>query len=241
MNFSQLQERVRAELLRRIERGTLSVSLLARQTAIGQPHLSNFLHARRNLSHAALDKILAAQQLTVADLIPERRASRDVLFPEKGTDLVDVFLVSTQAALYEPHPRASANRGYLPIPSAFLAGLRPDAKASRLQWDRYVAIRLPATEAAPMHPILTPGSILLLDRHSNALRRASSTQAESPPDLYAVRDGNDLKIRYATLTRGRILLRPHNLTFPVEIPEPAPGETYHDLIAGRIFLILRPA
>src|ERR1700761_9436053 len=73
MNFSQLQERVRAELLRRIERGTLSVSLLSRQTAIGQPHLSNFLHARRNLSFQALDKILPAQHLTVEDLFAQRR------------------------------------------------------------------------------------------------------------------------------------------------------------------------
>src|SRR5262245_25776683 len=111
MNFSQLQERLRTELLRRIDRGTLSVSLLARQTGLGQPHLSNFLHARRNLSFTALDKILSAQHLTVADLTPERRSSRDVPFPEKGSDLIDIFLVSDSAALHEPHPRASSIRG----------------------------------------------------------------------------------------------------------------------------------
>jgi transcriptional regulator with XRE-family HTH domain len=243
MNFSQLQERVRTELLRRIERGTVSVSLLARQTGLGQPHLSNFLHARRSLSFAALDKILAAQHLTVADLIPERRHARDLVLPDQQPDLVDILIVNPQVALHEPFPRASSARGILPVLSSFLTALKPDAKATRLQWDRYVVIRLPEGDAAPMHPLVTPSSLLLLDRHSNVLRshRSSDAQAEPPPNLYAVRDNADLKVRYASLQRGRILLRPHNLTFPVELPEPDAGETYHDLIAGRIALILRPA
>jgi transcriptional regulator with XRE-family HTH domain len=247
MNFSQLQERIRTELLRRIDRGTLSVSLLARQTGLGQPHLSNFLHARRSLSFAALDKILAAQHLTVADLVPERRASRDIVSTDQQSDLVEILIVNPSTALHEPFPRASSARGILPVLSAFLAGLKPDAKTARLQWDRYLAIRLPDADVAPMHPLLTPNSLLLLDRHVNVLRSHLSSitlpaiQAEPPPNLYAIRDGADLKIRYASLTRGRILLRPHNLNHPIEIPEPAPGETYHDLIAGRIVLTLRPS
>src|SRR6202048_2371200 len=70
MNFTQMHERLRLELLRRIERGTLSVSLLARQTGFGQSHLSNFLRSRRQLSLEALDHVLAAQHLTAADLLP---------------------------------------------------------------------------------------------------------------------------------------------------------------------------
>ena len=70
MNFSQMHERLRLELLRRIQRGTVSVSLLARQTGFGQAHLSNFLHSRRQLSLEAMDRVLAAQRLTVADLLP---------------------------------------------------------------------------------------------------------------------------------------------------------------------------
>ena len=70
MNFTQMHERLRLELLRRIQRGTLSVSLLARQTGFGQSHLSNFLHNRRQLSLEAMDRILAAQHLAAADLLP---------------------------------------------------------------------------------------------------------------------------------------------------------------------------
>lgn len=263
MNFSQLQERVRGELLRRIDRGTLSVSLLSRQTAIGQPHLSNFLHARRNLSFAALDKILTAQHLTIEDLIPQRRPRRDLIPPiaqlstqqpgqqQSGalpeSDLVHIPLVLASTAIHEPYMRASSTRALIPVLSSFLVDLKPDAKAQRPQWDRYVAIRLPDSESAPMHPLLTPNSILILDRHNNILRphrtpeSLPAAQAEPPPTLYAVRSGSDLKIRYASLIRGRILLRPHNLTHPIEIPEPAPGETYHDLIAGKVALILRPS
>jgi len=73
MNFTQLQERLRLELRRRIERGTLSVSLLARQTGLGQAHLSNFLNSRRGLSLGALDRILGSQRLTTADLLPNAR------------------------------------------------------------------------------------------------------------------------------------------------------------------------
>ena len=47
MNFTQMHERLRLELLRRIQRGTLSVSLLSRQTGFGQAHLSNFLNRKR--------------------------------------------------------------------------------------------------------------------------------------------------------------------------------------------------
>lgn len=250
MNFSQLQERVRAELLRRIDRGALSVSLLSRQTGIGQPHLSNFLHGRRNISFAALDKILTAQRLTVEDLIPQRRASR-ALFADthaaQPSDLVEIPIVLPSIALHDPYIRPSSIRGILPILSSFLAALKTDARPSRLQWDRYVVIRLPESEAAPMHPILVPNSLLLLDRHNNVLHphripeRLPAAQAEPPPGIYAVRDGADLKIRHASLIRGRILLRPYSLNWPIEIPEPSPGETYHDLIAGKVCLILRPS
>src|SRR3954470_10436031 len=69
MNFSQMHERLRLELLRRINRGTLSVSLLARQTGFGQAHLSNFLHNRRQLSLEALDRVMSAQHLGADDLL----------------------------------------------------------------------------------------------------------------------------------------------------------------------------
>ena len=69
MNFTQMHERLRVELLRRIERGTLSVSLLARQTGFGKSHLSNFLHSRRQLSLEGLDRMLATQHMACEGLL----------------------------------------------------------------------------------------------------------------------------------------------------------------------------
>src|ERR1039458_2568416 len=73
MNVTQLHERLRLELRRRIERGTLSVSLLGHKATMSQGSISNFLSGRRGLSPMALDKILKAEQLTLVDLMPERR------------------------------------------------------------------------------------------------------------------------------------------------------------------------
>src|ERR1017187_6446934 len=87
MNFIQMHERLRLELLRRIQRGTVSVSLLARQTGFGQAHLSNFLHSRRQLSLAAMDRILDAQHMEVADLLPVLHRAGDSP-PEKESSSV---------------------------------------------------------------------------------------------------------------------------------------------------------
>ena len=70
MTFTQMHERLRLELLRRIQRGTLSVSLLSRQTGFGQPHLSNFLNGRRRLSLEAIDRVMGAQHMDARDLLP---------------------------------------------------------------------------------------------------------------------------------------------------------------------------
>src|SRR5271170_3757878 len=73
MNFSQLHERVRIEVLRRIENGSLNRTLLAHQVGCTAAHISNFLRQRRKLSIEVLDKVLLAQSVNVADLFPEGR------------------------------------------------------------------------------------------------------------------------------------------------------------------------
>src|SRR5580698_3427712 len=69
MNFSQLHEQLRLELLRRIARGVLSGTLLARQTGLRPAHISNFLHRKRRLSLDALDRVLSAQSITIEELL----------------------------------------------------------------------------------------------------------------------------------------------------------------------------
>jgi plasmid maintenance system antidote protein VapI len=131
MNFTQMHERLRLELLRRIQRGTLSVSLLARQTGFGQPHLSNFLHNRRQLSLEAIDRVLAAQHLTAADLLPALQHTGAL---DADEDSPTVPVVSHAGALFEPYIRPSTAQGMLHLPAGTLRSIRARVSNPRRAW-----------------------------------------------------------------------------------------------------------
>lgn len=231
MNFTQMHERLRLELLRRIQRGTASVSLLARQTDLGQAHFSNFLHGRRMLSLDAMDRVLAAQQMTASDLLPA--------IPRTGTGPPDgegclVPIVSHTTALFEPFIRPAAVHSMLHLPAGVLQSFRSRAANPRRAWQRFVAVRIASADALPMEPLVMPEAIALLDRHYNSLMPYRPTRA----NLYAVRHGSHLTVRYVDFTADRLVLRPHNMAFPVELIELNPGEAPGDLIAGRLAKIV---
>jgi len=231
MNFSQMHERLRLELLRRIQRGTVSVSLLARQTGLGQSHLSNFLHCRRQLSLDAIDRVLAAQHLTVADLLPATRQAQALPAYEERSS---VPIVSHAVALFEPIIRPSVVQAILHLPVGILQTIRTRVTNPRRAWQRFVAVRIPAADALPMEPLVMPEAIVLLDRHYIALLPYRPNR----PNLYAVRHGAHLTLRYVDFLSNRLILRPHNIAFPVDLIEVEPGEPPSDLLAGRIALIL---
>ena len=226
-----MHERLRLELLRRIQRGTLSVSLLARQTGFGQAHLSNFLRSRRQLSLEAMDRILAAQRLTVADLLPA--LPQGGFWPEDESAGA-VPVVSHATALFEPVIRPSAVQLMLHLPSGTLHSVRAKASNVRRAWQRFVAIRISSADALPMEPLVLPEAIALIDRHYNSLL----SYRPNRPNLYAVRYGARLTLRYVDFLSERLVLRPYNIAFPVELLEPDPGEPPSHLLAGRIALIV---
>jgi transcriptional regulator with XRE-family HTH domain len=235
MNFTQLQERVRVELLRRIERGTLSVSLLARQTGLGQPYVSNFLHGRRGLSLATLDRLLAAQRMSIANLMPAPREARGALLSGQTGEVGWVPLVSHATALFEPYIRASSVQTMLPFPAGSMEGLRERCTRARKQWERFVAVRMSGEDARAMEPMLGAGTVAVLDRHYNSFRE----YAEGKANLYAARGRESrLVIRYAQWEAGRVVLRPLRIEFPVEVIDVAGGETGDDLLVGRVAMVL---
>ena len=231
MNFTQMHERLRLEMLRRIQRGTLSVSLLGRQTGFGQAHLSNFLHSRRQLSLEAMDRILAAQRLTVADLLPA--ANRANEWPESGDGSV-VPVVSHSVALFEPVIRPSAIQSVLHLPAPALQSARTRTSNSRRAWQRFVAVRMSQADALPMEPLVLPEAIVLIDRHYNSLLAYRPNR----PNVYAVRQGAHLVLRYVDFLSSRLVLRPHSIAFPVELVDVDPGESPNDLLVGRVSLVL---
>lgn len=234
MNFSQMHERLRLELLRRLDRGTLSVSLLARQTGFGQSHMSNFLRKRRKLSLDALDTILTSQRLTAADLLPA--LARDSANPP-SEEFGMVPLVSHSAALFDAVIRPSAIQSMLHFPVQVLESIHPRASNFRKVWQRFVAIRIPAQDAMAMEPLVLAEAIALIDRHYISL----TPYRPNRPNVYAVRQHAHLAVRYVDFTSNRLVLRPHSAAFPVELLEVDPGETPADLLVGRVALILNEA
>jgi hypothetical protein len=230
MNFTQMHERLRLELLRRIKRGTLSVSLLARQTGFGQAHLSNFLHDRRRLSLEAMDRILAAQHMTAQDLLPAASSTHHL---SGAAERDSVPVVSHAVALFEPLVRASAVQGMMHLPAGALQSLRHRRANSRETWQRFVAVRIPSADAIAMDPMVFPDALVLLDRHYNSLLAYRPNR----PNLYAVRCGAHLRLRFVDFQLNRLILRPLSISFQVDLTEVLPGETPADMIAGRVVFI----
>lgn len=231
MNFTQMQERLRLELLRRIQRGTLSVSLLSRQTGFGQPHLSNFLNGRRQLSLEAIDRVMAAQHMDARDLLPPTGQSFSQQSEEESSAIP---IVSHATALFEPFIRPSAVQEILHMPAGVLQSCRARVTTSHRSWQRFVAVRIAAADAAPMEPLILPQAIALIDRHYNSL----TVYHPDRPNLYAVRHGAHLTLRFADFLSNRLVLRPNNIAFPVDLIEIEPGESPTDLLAGRVVFIL---
>jgi hypothetical protein len=234
MTFSQLHERLRLEMLRRIQRGTLSVSLLSRQTGFGKSHLSNFLRSRRQLSLDGLDRMLAAQHMAAEDLM--QLGTRG--YPFRGEEELDtVPVVSHSTALFEPYIRQSAIDMMMSVPPRVLSSLKARPVASRRSWERFVAIRIPIDAALPMEPLLLPNALVVVDRHYNSLAPYRANR----PNLYAVRNGSHLTLRYADFASMRLVLRPISLANQVDLIEIGPEKSLGEYIAGRVVLIVNEA
>jgi hypothetical protein len=232
MNFTQIHERLRQELLRRIQRGTVSVSLLARQTGFGQSHLSNFLHRRRHLSLDALDRILDAQHLTLDDLLPE-----SPLEPFGALPTSDVPVVRRDTALFEPHVRRASVDFLVQIPQGALTALKVRTPAARRAWQRFVGFQASDLDVQAMDPLLLPSALVVIDRHALSLR----SPAAGKQSLFAVLNGAHVVLRYAEFRNGRIVLRPRSTAFPVELIEVDSEVALSTLVAGRVAFILNAA
>jgi len=231
MNFTQMHERLRLEVLRRVQRGTVSVSLLARQTGFGQPHLSNFLHSQRLLSMEAMDKVMQALHLSAADLLPA--VSQPGFASGIGEDN-SVPIVSHTTALFEPLVRVAAVQSILRLPDKLLHSLHTPETKDRRAWQRFVAIRVPAADALAMEPLVMPEAIALIDRHYTSQKPYRPNR----PNLYAVRNGAHLTLRFVEFLEESLVLRPNNLACPLELLKMDGDGSPRNRIAGRVALIL---
>jgi transcriptional regulator with XRE-family HTH domain len=229
MNFMQLHEQLRLELLRRISRGVLSGTLLARQTGLKAAHISNFLHRKRRLSLEALDRVLVAQSLTAEDLLS---ANRELLRSrrEEATQPSGVPLVSQSVAMHEAQIRKSSILELVQLPFGYLDHLRARRLPGRRSWERFVAVRASYVQAEGMSPVIAPHAILIIDRHYNSL----APYRPPMPNIYAVQRGSVMLFRYVSLQNNSLVLRPHDIQHPIDLVELNTEESPGSFIIGRI-------
>src|SRR5271166_3114510 len=151
MTIQDLQDELRAHIRARIGRGELTGSVLARDAAIPQGHLSNFLNARRGLSLEAMDRLLGALRIGVADLVN----GNEVLLrahPRRSRDSVEpVAMVAAENAALA---RFTADQilGMRGFQKKFLRKLRARVAVDRRDWLRFVLVKVDARSAGSLFP-----------------------------------------------------------------------------------------
>ena len=233
MTFQKLHESLRLEMVRRIEEGTLTGVAIANKAGFRQAHISNFLNRKRALSLNGLDRVLCSQNLSIHHIMRvELQASSALGSEEESMSMIPVVSSSTamgdaairqESVIETIYFSASRLQDCLPSPSPRVAG-----------WDRFVAVRAEAEQAAAMEPMVELGSTLVLDRHYTSLEPRRISQRT----LYAIRGGGSLMLRFVDFDDDRLILRPLSPTVPARLLAPAAHETPADYIVGRVCLII---
>jgi transcriptional regulator with XRE-family HTH domain len=230
VNATALQEELRRALRERVKAGTLTGLSLAKQTGFEQAHISNFLNRKRSLSVEGMDRLLAAQNLSVYDLLSREEINkRATSIAVAEADFENVVLTSIESAALAPVIVRDEVRDLLKFKKSFLRRLRPAAARGREEWQRFVMVKVDAQEAASMYPRLLPGAAVLIDRHYNLLQPYRRNES----NIYAVRKENTCTIKYVERDGDHLVLRPHDQAHPVSVL-PLEGREASELIVGRV-------
>src|SRR5271167_1956882 len=155
MNFQDLHELLRLELLRRIERGTLTGTRLAREAGFQQAHISNFLNRRRSLSLEGLDRVLASQNITIDQLLPLDLTAAQSVTVQASDPTEIVPLVSPSAAMDEARILPSSIIETIQVSASRLRDNRARPSGKHAHWQRFLAIRADTQQSAAMDPLIS--------------------------------------------------------------------------------------
>ncbi|HTS37821.1 MAG TPA: S24 family peptidase [Candidatus Solibacter sp.] len=231
MKFKILQDNLRKILWDRIESGDLTGLHLAQQTGFKQAHISNFLNKKRGLSLEGMDKVLQVQHLSVLDLLDSSEVNkRASILPPSGDEFENVLLTDSATAATQPLITSMHVKEILKFKKSFLKKLHAKTEGDRSAWHRFVLIKADARDAAGMHPRLTAGATVLIDRHYNAL----TPYRKGEFNLYAVLRNNRCTIRYVEVAGNQLILRPHNPSSPIEAIPIGDSKAAADYLVGRI-------
>ncbi|HKW16225.1 MAG TPA: S24 family peptidase [Terriglobales bacterium] len=231
MKFKALQENLRKALWERIDDGDLTGLKLASQTGFRQAHISNFLNRKRSLSLEGMDRVLSVQRLSVLDLLdPAEVNKRATVSPPSDDEFENISVVDGATAAAQPLIMSMNVREIYKFKRSFLRKLRADAHGKRVEWERFVAIKIEAADGMSMYPRLLPGATALIDRHYNSLQ----SYRKGELNMYAVRTNGSCVVRYVELAGKTVVLRPHNQAYPVEVSPLGAGESLFDYLVGRV-------
>jgi transcriptional regulator with XRE-family HTH domain len=228
MLISDLQNRVRALVRERIEKGELTGTELANRIGLKQAHISNFLGERRGLSIEAMDRVMEVMRIDVRDLLPEER--RKMPQCQGGDAVFDSIPVVTSDALLQSDFGPEEIVEFLRFKKNFLRRIRPEMANQRMGWQRFVLIKADKDSGEAMRPRLLPGATMLIDRHYNSLRSYRRREA----NVYVVKSGTTCRVRYVELQGEQLTLRPENQKCSLGYIAIDKGRTFADYVVGRV-------
>ena len=85
-----------------------------------------------------------------------------------------------------------------------------------------------------MEPLLAVGTVAIIDRHYTSLAVYRAHQ----PNLYAVRCGAALLLRFVDTDDNHLILRPYSLAYPIQLLPLTPQRTSADYLVGRVCLLI---
>jgi hypothetical protein len=230
MRLQDLQDKLRAHIRARIDRGELTGTGLSREAGFQQGHLSNFLNARRGLSLESMDRLLETLNIGVLDLADLKDIEQRVPHPAGASGFESVAVVSGEQAARLPRFTPEQVRESRNFSKSFLRKLKPNDASNRSEWLRFVLLQLDAKAAGGMFPHIPAGATLLVDRHYNSLQPYRRLQ----PNIYAVHAEARCLIGYVSVSGDHLVLRPQNPQHSVELVRIDRGRSYHDYIVGRV-------
>jgi hypothetical protein len=182
-----------------------------------------------------MDRILKALHLTVADLFDPAESKAKAYVSSPSEDYENIPLVNPTATPFRHVPH-SAVLEHIAFKKSFLHRLRSDMASPREEWPRFLCIKVDAENGKAMAPYISPGAILLIDRHYNSLRPYRRRHS----NVYAVHEAGWVLIRYIEPQDGTLLLRPQSQQSSlILLGTGSDGSSAADQIIGRICHVSR--
>jgi transcriptional regulator with XRE-family HTH domain len=228
--IADLQEHLRKHVRATVKSRQITQSGLGELVGMKQSHISNFLLSKRGLSFEGMDAILKVLGLDVADLLSMSRQTPSM--KQCSPTLESVPLVALKAAMNRTFGKSDILE-QLEFTKILLRRSKVDTPEKRTAWVRFIAIRADAALAAPMHPRLANGSVLLVDRHYCSL----IAHQKDEPNLYLIRKERTLMVRWIEMHGSNLLLRPDSSAHPLDFICIDRKHPLTSFIAGRVVYI----